>query len=264
MDTRDAVVALAAARRERRTIDPFTDTHPDLDEAWGYAVQDLDLADRLAAGERSIGMKLGLTSAAKQERMAVHRPVVGFLTDAHLLATGEVARRLDSWVQPRIEPEIAFVTAVDLGGGLTRADAPTVVASVLVAAEILDSRFTGYRFRLPDVLADATSAAGVLLGEPRPVGDLDLASLACRVEVDGVLEHEATGAAVLGDPWLALVELSAHLGRRGTMLPAGSLVLAGALTDAVPLTAGRRYRLVVDGLGEIVVDLLGAVGAVSP
>lgn len=252
---RTAADALADARRECRTLTPFSDAAPDLDEAWGYAVQDLDRADRLATGERLVGAKLGLTSAAKQERMQVHRPVIGFLTDAHLLTTDDVPARLGTWAQPRIEPEIAFVTAVDLAGPIGRDDAPGVVAEVLMAAEILDSRFEGYRFRLPDVLADATSAAGVLRAPARAHEGLDLASLESRVEVDGVVEHRATGAAILGDPWLALLALGEHLGRRGEVLPAGSLVLAGALTDAVALRAGSSYRLVVDGLGEIALAL---------
>jgi 2-oxo-3-hexenedioate decarboxylase len=35
------------------------------------------------------------------------------------------------------------------------------------------------------------------------------------------------------------------------MLPAGSVVLAGALTDAVPIVTGSDYRLQMDGLGTI-------------
>ena len=63
--------------------------------------------------------------------------------------------------------------------------------------------------------------------------------------------HEATGAAILGDPVLALVHLTEHLAHLGRSLPAGSWVLAGALTDAVPLEAARRYRLEIEGLGFI-------------
>lgn len=250
LDPGSAAALLRAARLEGRTLDPFTDTHPDLDEAWGYAVQDRDLAARLAAGERRIGAKLGLTSEAKQRRMQVTRPVVGFLTDALLRAPGPVD--VDQWVQPRVEPEIAFRTATPIDRVLRSADLPTYVDGVAMAVEVLDSRWTGYRFRLADVLADATSAAGVVLGpvvvDPR---DLDLAALPCTVEVDGAVVDRATGAAILGDPWRALVLLSEHLERRGEVLPAGSWVLAGALTDAVPLEAGRTYRLAVGPLGSV-------------
>lgn len=241
---------LRAARLEGRTLAPFTDAHPGLDEEWGYAVQDLDLATRLAEGERRIGAKLGLTSEAKQRRMQVTRPVVGFLTDALLREPGRVD--VGRWVQPRVEPEIAFRTGRAIDRALDPTDLPSYVDGVAMAVEVLDSRWTGYRFRLADVLADATSAAGVVLG---PVvtdpTSLDLGALACEVAVDGVVVDRATGAAILGDPWRALVLLSEHLERRREVLPPGSWVLAGALTDAVPLEAGRSYRLSVGPLGSV-------------
>jgi 2-oxo-3-hexenedioate decarboxylase len=63
--TPDAARSLRTARLTGVLRRPFTDTHPELDERWGYDVQDLDRADRLAAGENLVGAKLGLTSRAK-------------------------------------------------------------------------------------------------------------------------------------------------------------------------------------------------------
>lgn len=117
MTPREAADVLATARRERRTVRPFTDVHgPGLDGEWGYAVQDLVRQDVVAAGARVVGAKLGLTSAAKQQHMGVDRPIVGFLTDEMLMGADDVSRALGSWAQPRIEPEIAFITARDLDG----------------------------------------------------------------------------------------------------------------------------------------------------
>jgi 2-oxo-3-hexenedioate decarboxylase len=243
---------LRAARLFRHTLRPFTDAHPSVDEDWGYAVQALAREDRVAAEDRVVGAKLGLTSVAKQQRMGVDRPIVGFLTDAMLLKPEEVGGALTRWAQPRIEPEIAFLTAQDISHTLTPAAVQDSIEAVAVAAEIIDSRYTSYRFRLPDVVADNTSAAGVLLGTPIPLQAVaDLASLRCEVEVDGEVVHRATGAAVLGHPLRAVQRLAEHLERHQQSLPAGSLVLAGALTDAVPLQAGRSYRLTVEGLGTI-------------
>ena len=69
--------------------------------------------------------------------------------------------------------------------------------------------------------------------------------------MDGGVVHEATGTATLGHPLRALVWLSEHLGRHGQVLPAGSLVLAGALTDAVPLAAGSRCTIRMGRLGTL-------------
>lgn len=244
---------LRVSRTARRPTDPFTDTDPGLDEDWGYRTQALDRARRLDDGETTVGAKLGLTSRAKQERMGVDRPIVGFLTDAMLVQPDMVSARLASWAQPRIEPEIAFITARDIDQPIAIEDVPTYVDSVLLAAEILDSRYADYRFRLPDVVADNTSAAGVVLATERHrLDDIpDLATLQCEVRVDGHVVHQASGAAILGDPLQSLVLLSDHLARHGQVLPAGSLVLAGALTDASPLEAGRRHDLSIEHLGHL-------------
>jgi 2-oxo-3-hexenedioate decarboxylase len=71
--------------------------------------------------------------------------------------------------------------------------------------------------------------------------------------IDGEVIHRATGSAILGHPLRAVQVLAAHLERRGETLPAGSVVLAGALTDAVPVVRERSYRLSVDGLGAVTV-----------
>ena len=80
---------LLACEAERREREPFTDEWPELDLATGYAVQDLTLAKRLERGEKLIGVKLGLTSRAKQQRMGVHFPFVAWLTDAMILPVGD-------------------------------------------------------------------------------------------------------------------------------------------------------------------------------
>lgn len=180
--------------------------------------------------------------------MGIERPVVGFLTDAMLLQPNEVPERLSGWVQPRIEPEIAFVTARTIDHPLQPDEVAASIATVTVGAEILDSRF-----RLPDVVADNTSAAGIVLADRAlPLGELgDLASLGCQVAVDGEIVHLAAGAAILGHPLRAVTLLADDLARRGESLPAGSVVLAGALTDAVPLAAGRHYSLRFGTLGTL-------------
>jgi len=247
-----AARSLRDARGSRAPRRPFTDTDPGLDEDWGYQVQDLDRAERLHVGERLVGAKLGLTSRAKQRTMRVAQPVVGFLTEAMRLdgdAGGEI---LGLCAQPRVEPEIAFLLGRDLDRPLAPWAAHQVVDAVAVAFEVIDSRYAGFGFRLPDVVADNTSAAGFQIGSwvlPGRAGDL--ATAGCAFSVDGAVVHTATGAAILGHPLRALVHLSEHLSRRGERLPAGAVVLAGALTDAVPVRPGAVHRAEIRGLGSL-------------
>jgi 2-oxo-3-hexenedioate decarboxylase len=247
---RTAAEELRAARLAGVPRGPFTDTDPALDERWGYQVQDEDWAQRLAQGERIVGAKLGLTSRAKQVTMGVHQPIVGFLTDAMRLPNGHDADLLNRTAQPRIEPEIAFRLGRVVDRPLTMSAATYAIDGVAVAAEVIDSRYAGFGFRLPDVVADNTSAAAFVVGEwvdPEPAGDL--ATVRCVFWADGQQVHTATGAAVLGHPLHALIHLSEHLAKRGEHLPAGAIVLAGALTDAAPIRPGVVYRAEVERLG---------------
>jgi 2-oxo-3-hexenedioate decarboxylase len=68
------------------------------------------------------------------------------------------------------------------------------------------------------------------------------------LRVDGEVHGTAAGAAVLGHPAQSVVWLADQLGARGRSLPAGSIVLAGALTDAVEL---RRGTVVTAEIGEL-------------
>ncbi|MGX6607668.1 2-keto-4-pentenoate hydratase [Micromonosporaceae bacterium Da 78-11] len=250
--TGTAAAELRAARLSRTPRAPFTDTEPGLDEEWGYAVQDADRAERLARGERVVGAELGLTSRTKQVTMGVHQPIVGFLTDAMRLPAGDDDGLLTRTAQPRIEPEIAVRLGRAVDRPLTLASAAAAIDGVAVAVEIIDSRYAGFGFRLPDVVADNTSAAAFLVGEwadPDVAGDL--AALGCVFTGDGRELHTATGAAILGHPLRALIHLSEHLARRGERLPAGAVVLAGALTDAVPIRPGVHYRAEIDRLGAV-------------
>ena len=65
--------------------DPLTDTWPDLDVDTAYAIQDEALRLRRARGETVVGLKLGLTSRAKQQRMGIDSPLLAWLTDAMVL-----------------------------------------------------------------------------------------------------------------------------------------------------------------------------------
>ena len=73
--------------------------------------------------------------------------------------------------------------------------------AVCPALEILDSRYPDYKFTLPDVVADNTSAGRFVLGATltRPAG-IDLRLVGCTFERNGALAGTAAGAASLGHP----------------------------------------------------------------
>jgi 2-oxo-3-hexenedioate decarboxylase len=244
---------LLDAERDRTDRGPITDEWPGLDLAAGYAAQDELLRRKQEAGERIIGVKLGLTSRAKQQRMGIDAPLTGWLTDAMVLPAGVPVPQAEL-IHPRAEPEIVFVLGRPLTGpGVTAATALAAVDMVFAGLEVIDSRYTDFRFTLPDVIADNASSARFVLG---PVGrrpeELDLGLEACLLEVDGAIVDSATGAAVQGHPAEALALAANDLGRRGITLEAGWLVLTGGMTDAVFIEPGHLVAAHFTSLGSVV------------
>ncbi len=240
---------LLDAQDQRTTLASF-DSHLDLETA--YAVQDRALELRRARGETVVGVKLGLTARAKQRQMGVDVPIVAWLTDAMVLPAG-VAVSLERLIHPRVEPEIAFVMGDRLAGpGVTAARALTAVAAVHGAVEVIDSRYEAFRFTLPDVVADNASAACFAMGpRGRRPDELDLSFEATILEVDGSVVHSAAGAAILGHPAEALAFAANALALRGQVLEPGWIVLAGAMTEAVPITHGSVVHVSYPNLGAI-------------
>jgi 2-oxo-3-hexenedioate decarboxylase len=246
---------LSACESDRVDREPLTDEWPELDLQTAYAVQDEVLRRKVAAGEKVVGVKLGLTSRAKQQRMNVHAPLTGWLTDAMVLPAGVPVPEAEL-IHPRAEPEIVFVMGSALEGpGVTAASALAAVEMVYGGLEIIDSRYRDFRFTLPDVVADNASSARFVVG---PVGrrpeDLDLALEACLLEVDGAIVDSATGAAVQGHPAEALALAANDLGRRGLRIEAGWLVLTGGMTDAVFTRPGTSIAAHFSHLGSVIVS----------
>ncbi|HEV8626412.1 MAG TPA: fumarylacetoacetate hydrolase family protein [Acidimicrobiia bacterium] len=252
IDAKAIASQLLDARRDRVPIAPFTDSEPGFDLATAYEAQGLFVQGLAEAGERVVGAKLGLTSRAKQEAMGLTEPLSGWLTDAMVLEPG-VAVPLEQLIQPRAEPEIAFLLARPL-------EAPATVTSVLAATEavfcavdILDSRYEHYRFALPDVVADNCSSGAFVLGpRARRPGELeDLRLLGCVWRHRGEIVATAAGAAAMGHPAAPVAWLANRLAATGEALPAGSIVLSGGLTAPVPLTPGTSVTAEFDGLGTV-------------
>ncbi|MEB3022126.1 2-keto-4-pentenoate hydratase [[Mycobacterium] crassicus] len=252
IDPSQVAEELFVAEREHKAIDPFTDAHPDFDLEAAYETQRLVVQKKVDAGDPLVGAKLGLTSRAKQEAMSVSDPLYGKVTRSMLAPYGEPVD-LSQLIQPRVEPEIAFLLGAELGGGATVTEVLAATEAIFAGMDVLDSRYRDYRFTLPDVVADNCSAGKFLLG-PRALSPTDLPDLGllgCVFRSDGEVVYTAAGAAVMGHPAASVAWLVNRLAERGESIPSGSLVFSGGLTAPIPLRAGHSVTAEFDGLGTV-------------
>lgn len=163
MDHKQAAQMLWEAEQGRYQIDMLTQTHPEMTVEDAYAVQLENVRRREAAGERVVGMKIGLTSVGMQQLLHVHEPDYGHLFENMLLLEREPCL-VSGLIQPKVEGELSFCLGKSLQGpGITVADVYDATEWVTPSIEIVDSRIKDWKIRLPDTIADNGSSARFML-----------------------------------------------------------------------------------------------------
>jgi 2-keto-4-pentenoate hydratase len=251
--TREEIAGeLLKAYSTREPVEPLTGRYDGLTVDDAYQIQLLQVTRWLAGGARVKGHKVGLTSAAMQRQLGVDQPDYGHLLDGMFWPEREPVPML-RFLQPRVEPETAFVLARPLRGpGVTVAEAISAVGFVLPALELIDSRIADWKIGLADTIADNASSGGVILGStPVRLSAVDLRLAGCNLHRNGVLAGTGAGGAVLGSPLTALVWLANTVGARGVTLEEGQVILPGSVTASVPVGAGDTVTATFAGLGSV-------------
>jgi 2-keto-4-pentenoate hydratase len=258
-ETREKVAGeLLGAYESRDPVEPLIGRYEDLTLDDAYEIQVLQVSRWLEDGARIRGHKVGLTSAAMQRQMGVDSPDYGVLLDRMFWREHEPIPA-PAFIQPRAEPEVAFVLAESLTGpGVTVADAISAVGYVLPALELIDSRIKDWKIALLDTIADNASSGGIVLGStPHPLDAVDLRLSGCNLVKNGELAGTGAGGAVLGSPVSSLVWLANTLGARGVALEAGHVILPGSITASIPVSAGDVVTATFAGLGSVTARFAG-------
>ena len=214
-----------------------------------YEIQRASIERRRQRGERTIGLKLGFTSRAKMVQMGVDSLIWGWLTDSMLEEDGAPVD-LGRFIHPRVEPEVCFLTKRDITGPLTALEARSYLDVVAPAMEIIDSRYRNFKFSLEDVIADNCSSSGLVVGAWSTRFD-DLRNASVLMRFDGREVQLGSTGAILGNPLRSVVQASRLASDAQIVLPAGTLVMAGAATAAQALTTGLHVQCSVSGLGHV-------------
>lgn len=221
-----------------------------------YAVQQLLTGARVAGGDRVVGRKIGLTSAAVQAQLGVSQPDFGVLFDDMRFPDGALVPA-GSVLQPRAEAEIAFVLKEDLvEGDLSPAQVRGAIDHAVAAIEICGSRIEDWDISFADTVADNASGGAFVLGRDR----MDLGGFAPRdavmsLRIDGAEVSTGTGADCMGDPLAAVRWLARQAREWGEPLRAGQVILSGALGPMRPVRPGSTVQATVAPLGTVTFTL---------
>jgi 2-keto-4-pentenoate hydratase len=218
----------------------------------GYAIQAL-LERRSNAPV--FGWKIAATSRAGQLHIGVDRPMGGRILAEQAFASGaEVPFGSNSM---RVaEPEFAFRMARGLevrASPYTMEEVLQAVESLHPAIEIPDSRYEDFAtLGAAQLIADNACAHYFVLGPAAPNHwrALDLVSHKVTVMVLGKREHVGSGAAVLGDPRMALTWLANELSAIATPIQAGQVITTGTCAAPIPIAPGDVVVVDMGVLGE--------------
>ncbi|HET6532852.1 MAG TPA: fumarylacetoacetate hydrolase family protein [Actinoplanes sp.] len=216
-----------------------------LDEriADGMRLQLAARAERLRAGDRPLGWKVGFGAPAAMARLGIDRALVGFLLDSNRLPDGaEVDVR--GWATPMLEPEIA----VHMGHGL----AVTGLSAAIELADV-DPPPTGVRA----ILAGDIFHRHVLLAPARP-GDALPDGIRLRLRVNGEQVAATDDVTELTGHPAAVVQQTAELLEAcGERLRAGDVVITGSIVPPLPVAPGSRVEVDLGPLGALSVRFPG-------
>jgi 2-keto-4-pentenoate hydratase len=243
---------LYQAERTKRTLRPFTEKYSGIAPEESYRIQLALIEIKKADGAKIVGKKIGLTSKAMQKMLNVDQPDYGHILDSMVLQDGAVFS-ISELIQPKIEPEIAFILDRELKGpGVTPSAVLSATRFVVPALEIIDSRIESWKIKLCDTIADNASSGRIVLGNSRKhVDDIDLKLIGMVLEKNGDVIQTGAGGAVLGHPAVAVAWLANAVGQFGVSLGAGEVIMPGALCAAADVAAGDLLQASFDGLGAV-------------
>jgi 2-keto-4-pentenoate hydratase len=200
-----------------------------------------------------VGWKVGLTAAAIREQFRVHEPVFGYLLEEGRLDSG-VELDLSDWQGTGFENELCLRLGRPLRGPhVDVAAARAAVSGCHPALELVENR-GDFSAQLAVAVADNVQQRAFVIGPQVPLdATANLAAVRCAVDINGTEVAQATGDAVMGDPYASLAWLANKLAEYGRGLEPGQYVMSGSFTRQFPLKPGDEAQTRFSGIGTVAV-----------
>jgi len=209
--------------------------------------------ERLAAGDRPLGWKVGFGALAILERFRIGGPLIGFLMQSARVEPG-AAVSLAGWSKPVAEPEIAVHIGRDLPAAADGDTAAAAIAGISPAIELVDvheppedpQRILSHNIYQRHVVLAAS-------GPARAGGSAE--GLTCRILRRGA------EAACTSDPqantghWIDIVRHVANvLAAFGERLTVGEIIITGSVVPPLAIEPDEHnIAFAVDPVGAVAV-----------
>ena len=182
----------------------------------------------------------------------------GFPQDHHVkdLALSARGRQRIAWAERQMpvlrQIRARFVKEKPLRGpGVDVAVARAAVRGCHPAMELVENR-GDFTAQLAVAVADNVQQRAFVVGPEVPLEtDTNLAAVRCEVDINGKQVAQATGDAVMGDPYASLAWLANKLAEYGRSLEPGQYVMSGSFTRQFPLAEGDVAQTRFDGIGTV-------------
>ncbi|SDI47463.1 2-keto-4-pentenoate hydratase [Alteribacillus bidgolensis] len=246
---------LTEAEETGQGVEPLTSLNPELGIKQAYQIQLTNIQNKVTAGDKIVGKKIGLTSKAMQDLLGVGEPDYGHLLNSMQVENkGSVTK--EKVLQPKVEGEIAFVLKEELRGpDVTTEDVLKATDYIVPALEIVDSRISDWKITLADTIADNASSGLFVLGDKKVnIKDIDLKNEEMILYKNSVEVNKGKGSAALEDPAYCVAWLANKLFEYDITLKAGEVILSGALSAAVDASSRDTFKASFPVLGEVEVS----------
>lgn len=224
--------------------------HPKIKK--GMPLQFARKRERMAAGEKPFGWKVGLSAPAMMKTLGTTAPQVSYLMQGVYMPSGSTVS-LKSFVKPVAEAEIAVRMARDLGPGASAADVLAAIKEIGPAIELVDA-VAVTADNLDEALAGGLFQRHVVLGNAmRPGGSV--AGLISRTSRNGKPTDKTDDPQALTGK---LVDIVAHVANTvaayGEKLSAGDIIITGSITVPYVLDKDETsFAHALDPIGEVTV-----------
>ena len=243
------------ARRMSRRYENLPDTLAPASISEAYAAQEAYWRLAEPVYGPVAGVKVATTTKVMQQLMGINHPCGGAIF-AKTIHRSPARISKAEFVNLRVESKIALKLAADMPASQapwTAESAARFVAGAMAACELIEDRHAVYtETKAASMIADNCWNGGVVLGPMKVVTPGEVAGVKGWQTLNG----QPSGEGNAEDPYATLAWLANLLAQRKRDLKAGMVVITGSIVPTFSISPGDRAVFAVDGLGEVVMDIV--------